>query len=172
MLFKLHGSTLWYESPRGSGVIRKFNSPATALASSTAALIYPTQVKAEQVTKEPFATAYQYFRECLNNTGLCIVIGFSFRDPAINEVFRDALARNYSLRVAIVDPGINESPGLSRDAVLGELNLEEDKWPRQVRFIKGAFGDAAGVYDELAATVEHLGDWDSLESEVRVRRRR
>lgn len=43
---------------------------------------------------------------------LLVVIGFSFREPQINEILRDAIVRN-NLRVLWIDPDANDGGLLS-----------------------------------------------------------
>jgi hypothetical protein len=63
-------------------------------------MIYPIYEKF--VSKDPFFALYQYFRNMLFREDILIVIGFSFRDPSINNAFTDWLSRKPSSRLITV----------------------------------------------------------------------
>jgi hypothetical protein len=60
----------------------------------------------KHVTLEPYASLYNNFRKWLSNDEVYIAIGYSFRDPSINNAFLDALNKNDVSRLII----INRSP--------------------------------------------------------------
>ena len=165
VLFKLHGSTSWYKEEAPPHSIRKFPRAAPELAGSRAALIYPTQVKTQATQEEPFQTAYAYFRETMMHANLGIIIGFSFRDPAINETIRYALANNSNLKLAVIEPKINKRKGGALSQLVDKLGIGQE-WKRRMRVIKGKFGDESFVYKEVASTVQKLDQWDALQSWV------
>jgi len=162
VLFKLHGSTSWYKDETPPHHIRKFPRPAPELAGSKPALIYPTQVKSEATQEEPFLTAYEYFRETMLNADLGIIIGFSFRDPAINDTIGYALANNNNLRLAIIGPKINKDKGGAPGQLADKLGIGQQEWKERIRIIKGRFGEAPSIYKEVANTVQKLNQWDTL----------
>lgn len=161
-LFKLHGSTSWYRNAEPPHLIQKFPIPAPELAGSRAMLIYPTQIKTEAVQEEPFKTAYEYLQETLMNASLGIIIGFSFRDTAVNDTMRYALANNSNLKLAVVEPKMNEDSGVVLSELLDKLGIGQQEWKRRMRVIKGKFGDDAFVYQEVASSVQKLDQWDNL----------
>lgn len=161
VLFKLHGSTSWYKEEAPPHSIRKFPRPAPELAGSRAALIYPTQVKTQATQEEPFQTAYAYFRETMMHANLGIIIGFSFRDPAINETIRYALANNSNLKLAVIEPKINKRKGGALSQLVDKLGIGQE-WKRRMRVIKGKFGDESFVYKEVESTVQKFDQWDTL----------
>ena len=165
VLFKLHGSTSWYKEEAPPHSIRKFPRPAPELAGSRAALIYPTQVKTQATQEEPFQTAHAYFRETMMHANLGIIIGFSFRDPAINETIRYALANNSNLKLAVIEPKINKRKGGALSQLVDKLGIGQE-WKRRMRVIKGKFGDESFVYKEVESTVQKLDQWDELQSWV------
>ena len=165
VLFKLHGSTSWYKEEAPPHSIRKFPRPAPELAGSRAALIYPTQVKPQATQEEPFQTGYAYFRETMMHANLGIIIGFSFRDPAINETIRYALANNRNLKLAVIEPKINKRKGGALSQLVDKLGIGQE-WKRRMRVIKGKFGDESFVYKEVESTVQKLDQWDELQSWV------
>lgn len=166
VLFKLHGSTSWYRDGTPPHHIRKFSSPAPELAGSKPALIYPTQVKTEATQEEPFRTAYEYFRETMLKADLGIIIGFSFRDPAINDIVGYALANNSNLKLAIIGPSISKDKSGVPGQLLDKLGIGHQEWKERMRIIKGRFGEKPFIYKEVASTVQQLDQWDTLESWV------
>ena len=163
VMFKLHGSTLWHRDANDSNLIRKSATASSQRGDAAPILIYPTQVKAEAVQTEPFRTAYEYFHECLRRCKLCIVIGFSFRDPSVNEVIAQALVANDDLKLAIVDPAINQPGGIPFATLLSRLGLTQDTWHERIRAIVGKFGEDEYVNTSLIETVNNLKGWEGLE---------
>lgn len=74
--------------------------------------------------------------------------------------------RNSTLRMVIVEPNVNESPGLAFDDLLQKLGLKQDDWKRRIRVIKGKFREDSFVYDKIKETAQRLDDWATLESWV------
>lgn len=162
VLFKLHGSTSWYRNAEPPHLVQKFPTPAPELAGSRIALIYPTQIKTQAIQEEPFKTAREYLQETLMHTNLGVVIGFSFRDPTINDILHCALVKNRNLKLVIVEPKMNENSGIVFGELLHKLGIEEREWQRRMRIIKGKFGDGPFVIREIAKTVRRLDQWDKL----------
>jgi len=103
VLFKLHGSTSWYQ--QSNKQIVKITHAENDPGELRSAVIYPVREKSVLATQEPFATPYRYLRACLGGgVRLCVVIGYSFRDPQVNEAFVAGLSENEHLRVLILDP--------------------------------------------------------------------
>jgi hypothetical protein len=97
VLFKLHGSLSWYREHRE---IIDYARPIDHRRGSSA-VIYPTQTK-EYPYEEPFKTAYRYFEDCLRNTRTVVVIGYSFRDPGLMSIIRDAEEANKDLAFIVL----------------------------------------------------------------------
>lgn len=163
VLFKLHGSTSWYRG-NSTNVIMKYPNAAPVLPGSTAVVIYPTGVKGEMVDEEPFKAAYEYFESTLKNARLCVIIGTSFRDAAINEIFAAALRENFRLKFCIVDPSINRSPGVKFEEILTSLRIEKDRWSEKLRVVVGRFGDDPFVMREIGNSTQGISRWNELES--------
>lgn len=159
VLFKLHGSTTWYKDPAHPGLIRR-----STAGDSPRVLIYPTRVKPDVVGEEPFSTAYEYFRHTLRQAKLCVVIGFSFRDPAVNDIISQGLDLNSALRLVIVEPRMNESPGVDFNALVKDLGIAPDDWQHRIVVIKGKFGEESFVQPSIATIVKKLDKWNELES--------
>jgi len=100
------------------------------------------------------------------HANLCIVVGFSFRDPAINDTMRYALANNNNLKLAVIEPKINKDKGGALSQLVDKLGIGQQEWKGRMRVIKGKFGDKPFVYEEVASTVQKLDQWDALQSWV------
>ncbi|NWG36013.1 SIR2 family protein [Nitrososphaera sp.] len=101
-LYKLHGSLDWKRNSDGiivkTGIERRTNDPNI----SENIAIMPTISPKDGAEKEPFKTILQHFSRFMNEADVCIVIGYSFRDAHINEVFSSFLS--HSGRLIVVSP--------------------------------------------------------------------
>lgn len=98
LLFKLHGSLSWLRKDStiiSTGVSMRDPSGYKSV------VMYPTQTK-EYPDEEPFRTAYNFPKGCLEVSRLVIVIGYSFRDMGIHRILVDAQERNKDLRFMLV----------------------------------------------------------------------
>ncbi|MFC1916951.1 SIR2 family protein, partial [Chloroflexota bacterium] len=103
LFFKLHGSTTWFKHKVEKEVIfLPFGSTPSSEYDNL--LIYPSKAKTDILEDYPFNEHYKYLKRYLESESvrLCIVIGYSFGDPAINEHFRTAIERG--MRLLIIDP--------------------------------------------------------------------
>jgi hypothetical protein len=140
ILFKLHGSTSWYKNKQGG--IKRFAEPAPQIGQSKVVLVYPTQVKAEAIQEEPFKTSYEYFKSALEHTKKCIIIGFSFRDPAINNLFSIALAKNRELMLIIIDQAADRK---YKENLAQKFSLEIQEFTNRIHCFKDSFGSTEAV---------------------------
>ena len=69
-------------------------------------MLYPIYEK--YVTRDPYFTLYEYFRKSLSNEDILIVIGYSFRDLAINNTFSEWLRSKPECRLIISKKGPRE----------------------------------------------------------------
>ena len=122
LFFKLHGSTTWFKHeeknevillPFGTNPLPKYDN----------LLIYPTKGKGEILKDYPFNEYYEYFKKYSESKSvrLCIVIGYSFGDPTINEHFKTAIKRG--MRLLIIDPNPNATS-------LSSIELQSDQYMR------------------------------------------
>jgi len=134
-LFKLHGSTDWWKNNQ-TGEIEYFQFGHTPQDTNEYRdlLIYPTREKFEQVKDEPFSFFYNMLESYLTHDKmrLCIVIGYSFRDKKINELFKPSLERG--LRFLVIDNGMRYDNLAERLEIsdiqdrVRILNVEFGKW--------------------------------------------
>jgi len=91
-LYKLHGSLTWknhinYGIERTT-FERKLNDPNY----DKDFLIYPSLSPKDGVVDQPYATIRKKFKDFLLESDVCIVIGFSFRDDHLNDIFKEFLS--------------------------------------------------------------------------------
>lgn len=161
VLFKLHGSTSWYE--RGTDFV-KSSVPLYTAGSRHGfknLLIYPAKRKV--ALNNPYFTAYDYFQRTLERCKLCIVIGYSFRDYDALSRLRSAAAYNPKLKLLVIDP---EARKLCATLQLNGINAEP---------VVACFGSEIGKNATVSAAQssatdyqqrirEALANLDSLES--------
>ncbi len=102
VLFKLHGSVDWQQTPFGP--IQRAETGRRDSGTLKTVVIYPTQRKSEQLSEEPYKTGFGYLSDCLCHANCCVVIGFSFRDAEIVRTFREGLKSNKNLMIIVIDP--------------------------------------------------------------------
>ncbi len=69
-------------------------------------VIYPGEK--EKRFEKPFFQNYLMLKEFLSHNRICIVVGYSFRDIEITQVFHEAFEKNDSLKVIIIDPNADK----------------------------------------------------------------
>ena len=133
-LYKLHGSLDWRETvdnriervPTEEKVSRRTRRYKRNI------LIYPAQKN--YAAGEPFRSLMKYFENVLNQHVLCLVIGFSFRDPLINNSFLDFLRDNRKRRLVVVSPSATKN--VEENLIGGEKRLT-----KQIKCLNKPFGE-------------------------------
>lgn len=87
-LYKLHGSLNWKEHVKYGIVKTNEESLSTDLNYTKNLVILPTRSPKDEEDQTPFVDLLTTFEEFMENVHACIVIGFSFRDLQINEIFK------------------------------------------------------------------------------------
>jgi hypothetical protein len=118
-LYKLHGSLNWRKTTGRPPIVEQVppEEPIGVGGEDSYAgnvLIYPGG-KTEPTSK-PFDWLYEAFRNKMKVAALCVAVGFSFRDPYLNEVFLEFLKRENTELISV-------SPTASHDM---EENLVKD----------------------------------------------
>jgi hypothetical protein len=99
---KLHGSIDWRVRDSDKLIFRRDAASSLMGEKYTDQLmIYPIYEKF--VSEDPYFTLYNYFRRLLYYHDEYVVIGYSFRDPSINNAFADALRNKSNSRIIIVN---------------------------------------------------------------------
>lgn len=138
-LFKLHGSLDWRETTDGK--FEKCPSEDYCAGSDEHKrniLIYPTEKGFEN--EEPFKTNFEYFRRICKRVNRIVVIGCSFRDPEINEIFIEFLKYSNGNKIIVVSP--DASIQINQNLLKGIENKNEfTRLNNQINKIDKPFND-------------------------------
>ena len=85
-LYKLHGSLDW-KRHREYGIIQGLELGNTVNTEEDI-MIMPTHSPKDEERETPFADIFSFMKQEFKKQDACIVIGYSFRDESINDVFR------------------------------------------------------------------------------------
>jgi len=107
-LFKLHGSLYWFRTKSNKTI----KVPMKGLQSSllkyltdeevSEMMIYPTLEKNKQLGV--YSWLSQKFKDELNNSKVCVIMGYSFRDGDIKDSIIESLSSNHNLWLIIASP--------------------------------------------------------------------
>ncbi|MGB2841819.1 MAG: SIR2 family protein [Halobacteriota archaeon] len=107
-LYKIHGSVMWYLTDRGTYVkipiASKEKDEIEFITGETAKtlMVYPMGGKWEYA--EPLLELIRRLHVGLEKAGVCIVIGYSFRDDYIRRIFFEAARTNKDLILFLIAP--------------------------------------------------------------------
>ncbi len=106
-IFKLHGSANWYTDEEGNMRwvdVQTVDGGALMTNEQVVRgrMVYPVVEKL--LYREPFYPMFHQLRTDLSTADRCYVVGYSFRDDHILDVFHDSLKMNDSLDLIIIDP--------------------------------------------------------------------
>lgn len=107
-LFKLHGSLYWFKSESGKYIkvpikgLRITDMRYLTDESVSEMMIYPELEKDKQSVV--YSSLSQKFKEELNHTEVCVIIGYSFRDDDIRNNIIESLSTNPNLWLVLVSP--------------------------------------------------------------------
>jgi len=107
-LYKIHGSVMWYLTDRGTYVkipIASNEEDEIELITGETAktlMVYPMGGKWEYA--EPLLELIRRLHVGLENAGVCIIIGYSFRDDYIRRIFFEAAQKNKDLTIFLISP--------------------------------------------------------------------
>jgi hypothetical protein len=104
-------------------------------------MVYPVYEK--HISEDAYFALHYYFRHLLHINNVYLVVGFSFRDPSINNAFRDALTNKPASRMIIVNS--------NRKVIENRVN---EMFPKnKIEFVEDRFGSS-----NLSSILkEHLG---------------
>ena len=111
-LFKLHGSLYWLRNQSGKSMkipikgLRTDSIKYLTNESMHEMLIYPALRKSKQLVV--YSWLNQKFKDELQNSDVCVIIGYSFRDEDITESIIEALGTNQNLWIVIVNPSATD----------------------------------------------------------------
>ena len=128
---KLHGSIDWWIRSSDKRIVQREHSKSLRGEKYPGQLmLFPVYEK--HISEDPYFALYYYFRHLLNINNAYLVIGYSFRDPSINNAFRDALTNKPASRIIIVNN--------NRKAIENRVN---EIFPQnKVEFVEDQFGSS------------------------------
>ena len=139
---KLHGSINWWIRDSDKRVVERNEPlPGTSLMGDVyneQLMIYPIYEK--YVSRDIFFSLYYYFRKLLHMHSIYVVIGYSFRDPSINNAFADALRSKSNSRLIIV----NSNKKNIQERIDQYFSKSEDK----LDILDTSFGDSS-LFEKL-----------------------
>jgi hypothetical protein len=117
-LFKLHGSILWYLTNYGNFVklLPNFVKLLTKKGDETDEIPLITDETAQPFIMYPIGGKLEYHRPLVyltnklekhlkeKETNFCIVVGYSFREDYIKNIFFDSAKENENLTIILIDP--------------------------------------------------------------------
>lgn len=139
-LYKLHGSLCWWQDQDGKiqklQVIPKGGKKASGEVFKSQVMIYPIEEK--QLYLDPYVCLFERLNYELKKNDIWIVIGYSFGDQVISNVFEEE--SNQFTKLIIVGPH-------AKDISKRLPGFKGTIYPIQFRF---ADGDAAKIPDEIS----------------------
>lgn len=142
-LFKLHGSIDRYY--QNGDIVKKdilFPTKTIDGVELVESLIYPMREK--EVYKDPFFEALARLKTSLLSEKICVVIGYSFGDEHIQNIFFDAVKRNPKIKILLVNKKLGK--------VIKKLEPIKDN----IIPIEGEFGEEEEVFEELEEKLNKL----------------
>jgi hypothetical protein len=104
-LFKLHGSADWITvASRIQRAEPRYVPDGEEHWNNC--LVYPAKKKVS--LEDPYFTCYDYLQQCLQNTRICLTIGYSFRDYDALTRVKSAMLNNDRLILVLISPNANE----------------------------------------------------------------
>ncbi len=145
-IFKLHGSI--DQCLEDDRIIKRDNIPLDLPAETVSGamlkelMIYPMREK--KIWNDPFFELFIHFKKCLElPEEFCVVIGYSFEDEHIRNIFFDAVKRNPEIRIFMLDP---QAEQIRNDLEPIKGNIEP---------IEGEFGEES-VFEDLKQKVSEM----------------
>lgn len=136
-LFKIHGSLNW--KSEGDEFLKVFGNKS-AIGQGERVFISPTLNPKEDVKKEPFNSLNNQFKKYLQESQICVIIGYSFRDEHINRNFEDFL-KNKENKIIVVSPSCKSNFVRNFRKIKSENNSMDDAWlqsnkPKNIHFLE------------------------------------
>jgi len=136
-IYRLHGSMSWVKSEGKIKNTRDYSHRSPGYAEPL--LIYPGfKGNPEQDGHPAFQFAHTELQSELGKASMVLMIGFSFRDQHLNDIFHKALTTNQKLRMIVWNPVWPEGSGVG----LAELKQAYDK---RIVHLNAKFGDEGAL---------------------------
>jgi hypothetical protein len=136
-LYKLHGTVTYAKLKSGEierlPLIPKKGALVISGQKAFPDLIFPGMHR--YLAREPQLELLNLLKKSLLLSQICIVVGYSFRDPNIRQLFADACRKNNSLKIYLVSPyavrilkekSLNPSQFVPVNKRFESLNLSHD----------------------------------------------
>ncbi|MBU7045386.1 MAG: SIR2 family protein [Theionarchaea archaeon] len=109
--YKLHGSVMWWKTNRNTYVKIPIKSPVENIELITGeiaenVIVYPVPGKADY--SRPLLDLKSILYKDLKQARICIIIGYTFRDDSIKQVFLEAAEENHDLLIILISPSAAE----------------------------------------------------------------
>lgn len=107
-IVKLHGSIDQFVREDGTIVKLPYRPTVNSLYGEKylgEMMIYPIGEK--YISRSPYFELFKCLKESIRD--LCVVIGYSFRDEAINNAFIDGVRKDEKLKIILIDPNASET---------------------------------------------------------------
>jgi len=141
--YKLHGSIFWQKAPQSDSVTtggsiedKPYSYPHD---SKQLYISYPAEKK--ELIGEPYSFNYMSLERDLHHADSLIIIGFSFRDPKIVEIFKIALECNEDLEIKVVVP--EDAIGSCEFHELNQFLAHRSGGRSKIKKLAYKFGDEA-----------------------------
>jgi len=144
---KLHGSLTWKRDPDGRIEDRGPNESVP----NRPVILYPVE-SSKTLDEEPFVSLYEVFRKVLQTARVCVVIGFSFRDGELREIFRQAIARPEGAKLIAICPTAPKGQEYADEHL---LKLIKDYGSERVIRIPAKFGEPETL-EQLDETLQSV----------------
>lgn len=156
--FKLHGSINWRYDERNEKIMQVIlqRRPSDI---EKYLVIYPGYKGIP--TDNPFAYNHNQLATSLTQSHICIIIGFSFRDPYISSLFRWAMEFNSSLFLCIILHGtIPKSPEETKEYISKKypdsaLPMLLNQYGQRINVIDKGFGESDTI-DEIGGILTKI----------------
>lgn len=163
-IYKLHGSITWYKYNDQIVQLPSFGRELSTPQGEKfkVKMIYPLTGK--EVFETPYSELQYYLQKTLESCSICIVIGYSFRDDSINNIFANAFNENEDLKVVIIDPKVEEiSKKFDHEVIKIQKKIENVDLKENELIKIGA--------SHLGSKVKELRDSKEYEKGIRVGKR-
>ena len=108
---KLHGSVMWWKTERNIYLKIPIKSPMESIELITGeiaenVIVYPMPGKTDY--SRPLLDLRSMLYKDLTQARICIVIGYTFRDESIKQIFLEAAEENHDLLIILISPSAVE----------------------------------------------------------------
>lgn len=145
-LFKIHGSLNW---SKPTDQIFKISKDRSTIKPNERVFVAPTLNPKDGMNNEPFKGLNVLFNDCLHQSQICVIIGYSFRDQHINSNFKRFL-ENPKHQIIIISPACRSDFVRNYNGIASTTKETDDAWlknkkPKNVYFLEYKIDKSTGV---------------------------